>query len=56
MALYPLASRIGTLMDAFEGSCMLAKRGEELPEPATPETLILGSLQPCNRCTAFHRE
>ena len=54
--LYLLASRIGTLMDASERSWMLAERGEERPEPAGPEIMLVGSLQLCNRCSAFHRE
>lgn len=41
-ALYPLASRIVTLMDASGGYFMLAQRMEEPPEPAAPKTMTEG--------------
>ena len=41
-ALYPLASRIVTLMDASGEYFMLTHSVEESPEPAAPETMIEG--------------
>ena len=39
-----------------QGVLHVAKRREEPPEPAAPETVTVGLLQHCSRCNAFHEE